>query len=69
MTGNIKIYKIDDFEQTAVAGLNFMNEIEKEYFEERAAIMEFDGGLIRGKAERMAYDLVLQRRKRFSKAS
>lgn len=31
-----------------------MNEIDREAFEERAAIMEFDGGLPRGEAERMA---------------
>jgi len=36
-----------------------------EYFEERAAIVEFDGGLSRSEAERQAYDLprdLLQRR-------
>ncbi|MFD2112546.1 hypothetical protein [Thiorhodococcus fuscus] len=37
----------------------------REYFEERAAIAEFDGGLSRSEAERQAYDLtrdLLQRR-------
>ena len=31
-----------------------MNEIDREAFEERAAIMEFDGGLSRAEAERLA---------------
>lgn len=31
-----------------------MNEIDREAFEERAAIMEFDGGLFRAEAERLA---------------
>ena len=31
-----------------------MNEIDREAFEERAAIMEFDGGLSRSEAERLA---------------
>lgn len=31
-----------------------MNEIDREAFEERAAIMEFDGGLYRAEAERLA---------------
>lgn len=31
-----------------------MNEIDSEAFEERAAIMEFDGGLSRAEAERLA---------------
>lgn len=31
-----------------------MNEIDREAFEERAAIMEFDGGLSRVEAERLA---------------
>ena len=30
-----------------------MNEIDREAFEERAAIMEFDGGLSRSEAERL----------------
>jgi hypothetical protein len=31
-----------------------MNEIDREAFEERSAIMEFDGGLSRAEAERLA---------------
>jgi hypothetical protein len=31
-----------------------MNEIDREAFEERSAIMEFDGGLSRAVAERLA---------------
>lgn len=36
----------------------------KEAFEERAAIMEFDGGLPRKEAERLAYEIVYGKRKR-----
>lgn len=35
---------------------------EREWFEERSAIMEFDGGLSRAEAERAALALVLERR-------
>lgn len=36
----------------------------KEAFEERAAIMEFDGGLPREEAERLAYEIVYGKLKR-----
>ena len=36
----------------------------KEAFEERAAIMEFDGGLPRKEAERLAYEIVYGKHKR-----
>jgi hypothetical protein len=36
-------------------------ELSREDFEERAAIMEFDGGLAREEAERAAWALVLKR--------
>lgn len=36
----------------------------KEAFEERAAIMEFEGGLSRKEAERLAYEIVYGKRKR-----
>lgn len=35
-----------------------MNEIDREAFKERAAIMEFDGGLSRVEAERLAVELL-----------
>jgi len=35
---------------------------EREYFEERAAIREFDGGYPRSEAERLALDGILKRR-------
>lgn len=35
-----------------------------EAFEERAAIMEFDGGMTRKEAERLAYEIVYGKRKR-----
>lgn len=36
----------------------------KEAFEERAAIIEFEGGLSRKEAERLAYEIVYGKRKR-----
>lgn len=36
----------------------------KEAFEERAAIMEYEGGLPREEAERLAYEIVYGKRKR-----
>lgn len=39
-----------------------MTEDEKDYFEERAAIMEFDGGLSREQAERAAMKLLERKR-------
>lgn len=39
-------------------------ECDKEAFEERAAIMEFDGGLSREEAERLAYEIVYGKYKR-----
>lgn len=36
----------------------------KEAFEERAAIMEFDGGLTRKEAEKLAYEIVYGKHKR-----
>ncbi|MEM1151059.1 MAG: hypothetical protein AAGI03_10940 [Pseudomonadota bacterium] len=41
--------------------------LERDLFEERAAIMEFDGGLARATAERRAARLVLQARRHGSK--
>lgn len=39
-------------------------ECDKEAFEERAAIMEFEGGLSRKEAERLAYEIVYGKHKR-----
>lgn len=47
----------------------FMDETEYEYFEERAAILEFDGKLERVEAEQVAYKKIVQNRKRYSRAS
>lgn len=44
--------------QTVKAVGLFNDENLKEAFEERAAIMEFDGGLSRKEAERLAYEIV-----------
>ncbi|HGY55434.1 MAG TPA: hypothetical protein ENK44_07030 [Caldithrix abyssi] len=40
----------------------FLNEDEQEYFEERAAILEFEAGLERARAEEEAWRLMMQRR-------
>lgn len=42
--------------------LTTLTDAEREIFEERAGIMEFDGGLSRGDAERAAIKAVLGRR-------
>jgi len=47
----------------------FMDESEYEFFEERAAIMEFDGKLTRDEAEQLAYRKIVQSRKLYSQAS
>ncbi|MBN1406915.1 MAG: hypothetical protein JW956_03960 [Calditrichaceae bacterium] len=47
----------------------FMNEAEYEYFEERTAIMEYEGGLKKEVAERLVYEGILQNRKIYSQAS
>ena len=47
----------------------FMNETEYEFFEERAAIMEFEGQMNREKAEQLAYQNILQNRKVYAQAS
>ncbi len=45
----------------------FISEDEREYFEERAAIMEFDGGLERAAAEEQAWVLILKQRTMYAK--
>ncbi len=40
----------------------FLNEDEQEYFEERAAILEYEAGLERTRAEEEAWRMMLQRR-------
>ena len=47
----------------------FMDEKEYEYFEERTAIMEYEGGLKKELAERLVYEGILQNRKMYSQAS
>jgi hypothetical protein len=46
----------------------FMNEGEYEFFEERAAIMEFEGQLKRENAEQLAYQKILKNRKIYAQA-
>ena len=47
----------------------FMDEAEYDYFEERAAIMEFEAKLNRVVAERIAYQNLIQNRNIYSQAS
>ncbi|MEJ2544889.1 MAG: hypothetical protein P8Y99_12555 [Calditrichaceae bacterium] len=47
----------------------FMDEAEYEFFEERTAIMEYEGGLTRKKAEQLTYNKILQNRMIYSQAS
>ena len=47
----------------------FMDEFEFEMFEERAAIMEYEGGLSRKEAEIGAYKMINRRRKLYAQAS
>ena len=44
------------------SALLMLTVVEREAFEERAAIMEFDGGLDRATAEQRALELVLSQR-------
>ena len=48
-----------------------LNELEKDWFEERAAILEYEAGLPRGQAERIARQELLESRsqKQVSQAS
>lgn len=47
----------------------FLNDLERDHFEERAAIIEYDGNVSRKKAERLAYDCILEKRENYAKAS
>jgi hypothetical protein len=44
--------------------MQFIDDNEEEYFEERAGIAEFDAGMTREQAEKFAWQLVLKRRER-----
>lgn len=54
---------------TAAPEFFFLNEDEREFFEERAAIIEFDARKSRARAEELAYERVLERRVRLARAS
>jgi hypothetical protein len=45
-----------------------MNEDEREYFEERAAILEYEAGFPRQEAERRARQMMRERRQRLNQA-
>ncbi len=47
----------------------FISEDEWEYWQERAAIMEYDGGLSRDEAELKAYKYLLLRRNRYAQTA
>lgn len=46
----------------------FLDEDEFEYFEERAGILEYEAGLLRKDAERIAMELVIKRRQVYTLA-
>lgn len=47
----------------------FISNDEWEYWQERAAIMEYEGGLSRKQAEKSAYECLLQQRDRYAKSA
>ncbi|MEJ2053683.1 MAG: hypothetical protein P8X42_07160 [Calditrichaceae bacterium] len=47
----------------------FMDESEYEFFEERAAIIEFESNMDRKTAERLAYDRIIRMRDIYARAS
>lgn len=47
--------------------MNFLDSNEREYFEERAAIAEFDAGMTREQSEQFAWQQVLKRRERLER--
>lgn len=53
-----------DTREKQQAVLNDKNKEQIEAFEERAAIMEYEGGLPREEAERLAYEIVYGKHKR-----
>lgn len=53
-----------DTREKQQAVLNDKNKEQIEAFEERAAIMEYEGGLPRKEAERLAYEIVYGKLKR-----
>lgn len=53
----------------ASSDYTFKDHLEKEFFEERAAIVEYEGHLSRNEAEMIAYQRVLERRQLYAQAS
>lgn len=47
--------------------MQFTDDNEREYFEERAGIAQFDAHMTREQAERFAWQLVLKRRERLER--
>jgi len=60
------ISTIPDHTTPVDSTFSFLNTIEEEYFEERAAIMQYDGGLSQPDAEEEAFRLLLQRRQQYN---
>ena len=61
--GIVRGFEIRHFSDTLNAGIQSalasLSKKEREEYEERAAIMEYDGGLPRAEAERMALERIL----------
>ena len=77
---NMELYKIHSIDNKTIIhdsgaqsnyqeSFVFMDEAEYELFEERAAIIQYEGKLSRNDAEYLAYQRVLQYRKVYAQAS
>jgi hypothetical protein len=56
---DIDIYELNGLKHK----MGKLNPIERDFFEERAAIMQYDGGLSINEAEKLAFERILIRRK------
>jgi hypothetical protein len=66
---NHYIFEEPNTQSKNLDSFGFLNESEREEFEERAAIMEYDGNLSKMQAEKMALAIVLEQRQHLAKAS
>lgn len=56
------IFKNKRTEQQKNDILSILSDAEREEYEERVAIMEYDGGLLRAEAEKRALGIIFERR-------
>jgi len=62
LAGLPPVYRLDNHDPKQQLDMSSLTRDEREQWEERAARMEYDGGLSREDAERQALDLILQQR-------